>query len=141
MAILVGNNVDNAAISSVVTVLAVEALPAGAGVAVVTAVASVVVLVFGENVSKSARASHAESQSRQVARPVRLVELVLTPLVVVFDVVTHQLTAVLGGEARIEQPDDRADQYPIDRPVRSSTASAHTRGSDRSSKSVNRSGR
>jgi Mg2+/Co2+ transporter CorB len=102
--LLVGNNVVNAAISSVVTVLAVEALPAGAGVAVATGVASAVVLVFGEIVPKSYGLGHAETWSLRVARPVRLVEVLLGPVVAVFDLVTRRLSAALGGEARIEEP-------------------------------------
>jgi Mg2+/Co2+ transporter CorB len=102
--LLVGNNVVNAAISSVVTVLAVEALPAGAGVAVATGVASGVVLVFGEIVPKSYGLGHAEEWSLTVARPVRLVERLLGPVVAIFDLVTRRMSETLGGETRIEKP-------------------------------------
>jgi Mg2+/Co2+ transporter CorB len=102
--LLVGNNVVNAAISSVVTVLAVEALPAGVGVAVATGVASAVVLVFGEIVPKSYGLGRAEEWSLAVARPVALVERLLGPVVSVFDLVTRRMSEALGGETRIEKP-------------------------------------
>jgi len=102
--LLVGNNVVNAAISSVVTVVAVDALPAGAGVAVATAVASTVVLVFGEIVPKSYGLGNAEEWALSVARPVRLVERGLWPVVAAFDLVTRRLSTSLGGEPAIEAP-------------------------------------
>ena len=94
--LLVGNNVVNA--------LAVEALPAGAGVAVATGVASAVVLVFGEIVPKSYGLGRAEEWSLAVARPVALVERLLGPVVSVFDLVTRRMSEALGGETRIEKP-------------------------------------
>ncbi len=101
--ILVGNNVVNVAIASISTVLALEYLPAGIAVTVATVVVSVVVLVFGEIVPKSYGLGNAEQWAPRVAGPLRVVERVLYPLVVVFDAVTRRLNARLGGEPDIEQ--------------------------------------
>lgn len=51
--LLVGNNVINAAIASVLTVVVTAFIPAGPGVVLATGVASVVVLVLGETVPKA----------------------------------------------------------------------------------------
>lgn len=102
--LLVGNNVVNAAIASVLTVVVTTYVPAGPGVVLATAVASVVVLVFGEIVPKAYGLGNAERWSLRVARPIGLVALVLTPVVVLFDAVTRPINAVLGGDPDIEEP-------------------------------------
>jgi len=108
--ILVGNNVVNVAITSIVTLLVARFVPPGATVVVATVCVSVLVLVFGEIVPKSYGFGHARSWSLRVARPLSVVERLLAPLVVVFDAGTRRLTALVGGDAHIEEPyldDDR----------------------------------
>ncbi|MFB6120736.1 MAG: CNNM domain-containing protein [Halobacteriaceae archaeon] len=102
--ILVGNNVVNVAIASISTGILVRYLPAGEAIPVATVVASFVVLVFGEIVSKSYGLGNAERWSLVVAGPIRVVERLLYPLVVVFDLVTRRVTALLGGATDIEDP-------------------------------------
>jgi Mg2+/Co2+ transporter CorB len=101
--LLVGNNIVNMAISSVVTVALVETVSAGAAVTVATLVASSVVLVFGEIVPKSYGLGNARRWARTFARPLYLVELTLLPIVFVFDVLTRRLSGVLGGETALEE--------------------------------------
>ncbi|MFC7098984.1 DUF21 domain-containing protein [Halobaculum marinum] len=102
--ILVGNNVVNVAIASLTTVLATEYLPDGMGVTVATIAASFLILIFGEIVPKSYGLARATEWAETVARPLAIVELLLYPLVFVFDRITRGLTAVIGGEADIETP-------------------------------------
>jgi Mg2+/Co2+ transporter CorB len=101
--ILVGNNVVNVAVASITTVLLIDVLPAGPAVSVATVLASVVVLVFGEIVPKSYGLGRAESWATRVARPLSLVERLLSPLVFVFDRLTRGLTAVVGGDPDVEE--------------------------------------
>ncbi|MDS0476288.1 DUF21 domain-containing protein [Natrinema sp. 1APR25-10V2] len=58
--VLVGNNVVNVALSSIVTLVFVTYLPAGVAVTAATVVVSVVVLIFGEIVPKSYGLGNAE---------------------------------------------------------------------------------
>ncbi|MUV58074.1 protein of unknown function DUF21 [Halogeometricum rufum] len=102
--ILVGNNLVNVAISSIVTVLLVEHVSAGVAVTAATLVVGSVVLVFGEIVPKSFGLGNARRWSLTVARPVSLVERSISPLVGLFDALTRRLTAWLGGETDIEKP-------------------------------------
>ena len=102
--ILVGNNVVNVAISSIVTLLVVEFVPSGVAVVVATLTATVLVLVFGEIVPKAYGLGHAETWSLRVARPLALVERALGPVVTMFDASTRRLTALVGGDQRIEEP-------------------------------------
>ena len=103
--ILVGNNLVNIAITSIVTVLVAEFVPPGATVLVATLGASAIILVFGEIVPKSYGLGHARTWSLRVARPLSAVELLLAPLVVVFDAGTRWLALLVGGDQHIE------DQY------------------------------
>lgn len=102
--ILVGNNVVNIAISSITTVVLVDQLPAGAAVTVATLLASVVVLVFGEIIPKSYGLGNAEEWSLVVARPLAMIEIVLYPVVTLFDAVTRRASDALGGDRHIERP-------------------------------------
>jgi len=102
--LLVGNNVVNVAISSITTALLVESFSTGIAVVLATVVASATVLVFGEIVPKSYGLGNALAWALRVARPLRVIELVLFPLVVVFDVATRRLSTAIGGEAAVEEP-------------------------------------
>ncbi|ELZ22251.1 hypothetical protein C475_17103 [Halosimplex carlsbadense 2-9-1] len=101
--ILVGNNVVNMAISSIVTLLVSEVFSPGLAVVVATAGASALILVFGEIVPKSYGLGHARTWSRRVARPIALIERALGPVVVLFDASTRRLTALVGGNQGIEE--------------------------------------
>ncbi|WP_254832830.1 CNNM domain-containing protein [Haloglomus salinum] len=102
--LLVGNNLVNVALSSIVTVLLAQYVSGGVAVAATTLVAGSVVLVFGEIVPKSFGLGNAERYAPVVARPIRLVELALLPLVVPFDLLTRSMGTALGGDADIEEP-------------------------------------
>ena len=102
--LLVGNNVVNIAISSIVTVLVASYLPTGSAVVVTTLCTSFLVLVFGEIVPKAFGLGNAERWSLRIASPVRLVERVLSPVITLFDGVTRRMTAYISGDANIEKP-------------------------------------
>ncbi|GAA0533134.1 DUF21 domain-containing protein [Halorubrum ejinorense] len=102
--LLVGNNIVNIAITSIVTLLVARFVPAELTVVIATLSVSVLILVFAEIVPKSYGLGHAESWSLRVARPISYVERALGPLVAVFEVVTRWLTTLIGGDQQIERP-------------------------------------
>jgi Mg2+/Co2+ transporter CorB len=104
VSILVGNNVVNVAISSIVTVIVAQSFSGGIAVTVATVVASALVLVCGEIVPKSYGLGNAESWSLRMVGPLGVVETVLSPLVFVFDGLTRRIGALLGGDQHIEDP-------------------------------------
>jgi len=101
--ILVGNNVVNIAISSILTVLLVAYLPPELAVAGTTLAATVLVLVCGEILPKSWGLANAESWALRVAEPMRYVGLLLWPVTVVFDTLTRGLSGATGGDPDIER--------------------------------------
>lgn len=102
--LLVGNNLVNIAITSIVTLLVARFVPPGSTVVIATLLVSVLILVFGEIVPKSYGLGHAETWSLRVARPISLVERLLGPLVGVFELITRWLTSLVGGDRDIEKP-------------------------------------
>jgi len=102
--LLVGNNVVNVAISSILAVLLAERFSGEVAVVLTTVVASSVVLVFGEILPKAYGLGHAEEWSLTTARPVWVVERLLLPVVIVFDFVTRRAGSIVGGDPDIEEP-------------------------------------
>jgi Mg2+/Co2+ transporter CorB len=102
--LLVGNNVVNVAISSILAVLLAGRFSGGVAVALTTVVASSVVLVFGEIIPKAYGLGNAEEWSLRTARPVWIVGRLLLPVVLVFDLVTRRVGVALGGDPDIEDP-------------------------------------
>lgn len=72
--LLVGNNLVNVALSSIVTVLLAQYVSGGVAVAATTLIAGSVVLVFGEIVPSSFGLGNTERWAPLVARPLRLFE-------------------------------------------------------------------
>lgn len=103
MTVLVGNNFVNVAIAALTTALFIDRV-GGAGVVLSTLFASTVVLVFGEIVPKSYGVANPERVALQVARPLRVVEVVLRPVVLVFEAVSGVINRATGGAGYLERP-------------------------------------
>jgi CBS domain containing-hemolysin-like protein len=100
--ILVGNNLTNIAMSSIATGLLALYLDQGTAVVVATIAITGVVLLFGESAPKSYAVENTESWALRIARPLKLAEQLLLPLVVLFDYLTRQLNRITGGRGTIE---------------------------------------
>jgi putative hemolysin len=101
--ILVGNNIMNIAMSSIATgLLALYLTNQGLAVAIATLGVTALVLLFGESAPKSYAVENAESWALRIARPLKLAEYALLPLVVTFDYLTRQVNKITGGRSSIE---------------------------------------
>jgi len=100
--ILVGNNIVNIAMSSIATGLLAEYLTRSQSVAVSTFGITTLVLLFGEIAPKSYAVENTESWALSIARPLKLSEHLLLPLVVLFDRLTTVITWATGSDAAIE---------------------------------------
>ncbi|ADQ68479.1 HlyC/CorC family transporter [Halogeometricum borinquense] len=101
--ILVGNNIVNIAMSSLSTGLLVYiGFGQGEAVAIATFGITALVLLFGESAPKSYAVENTESWSLRIARPLKISEYVLLPLVVIFDRLTRIVNRITGGRSAIE---------------------------------------
>jgi putative hemolysin len=101
--ILVGNNIVNIAMSSIATgVLAVLDVGPGQSVLIATFGITTLVLLFGESAPKSYAVENTETWAATIARPLKLSEKLLFPLIVVFDYLTRVINQITGGRSAIE---------------------------------------
>jgi CBS domain containing-hemolysin-like protein len=100
--ILVGNNIVNIAMSSIATGVFALYLSQGQAVAVATFGITAIVLLFGESAPKSYAVENTESWSLRVARPLKIAEYVLYPLIIIFDHLTRLVNKITGGRSAIE---------------------------------------
>ena len=102
--ILVGNNLVNVAMSSIATgLLSYYLASQGLAVAIATFGITALVLLFGESAPKSYAVDNTESWALRIARPLRFAEVVLMPIVWLFDHLTRIVNTVTGGRAAIEE--------------------------------------
>ncbi len=86
-AILIGNNIVNISASSLMTVLVTDVL-GNKYVGIGTGVLTLLVLIFGEITPKTSATIYSETLSLKFAKPIYLIMQVLTPLIVVVDVLS-----------------------------------------------------
>jgi len=101
--ILVGNNLVNIAMSAIATGLLSYYLGNGLLPVVISTVGiTSLVLLFGESAPKSYAIENTESWALAIARPLKVAERLLLPLVVLFDYLTRIVNTVTGGRSAIE---------------------------------------
>jgi CBS domain containing-hemolysin-like protein len=101
--ILVGNNLVNIAMTSIATgLLAILLDNQGLAVVASTFGITALVLLFGESAPKSYAVENTESWALRIARPLKVSEYLLFPLIVVFDYLTRIINRVTGGRSAIE---------------------------------------
>jgi len=94
-AILLGNNVVNILAASLATALFTRLLGSG-GVAIATLVMTVLVLIFSEVMPKTYAISAPEKVASLVARPIRLLTVVLAPIVTVVRLIVGGILSLAG---------------------------------------------
>ena len=99
--ILIGNNIVNIAASAILTVLATDLFGAG-GVAIATAIATVVILVFGEIVPKCAAKEKAEDMALSISPALSLLIFVLYPIAAIFVKLQNVVSRMIGADG--DQP-------------------------------------
>ena len=103
-AILIGNNIANIAASALTTTIAAKVIGGDTGVAVATAVTTVLVLIFGEITPKSIAKQNSEKVSLFVSKPIKLIVFILRPLVFIFAGISNFVIKLIGGDPRINEP-------------------------------------
>lgn len=102
--LLVGNNIVNVAIASILTVLVSNYLAPGPAIVLTTVLSSAVILIFGEIVPKAFGLANAQTWSLTVAVPVRRIAYLLSPLIGLFDGITRRMSGFIPTNPAIERP-------------------------------------
>ena len=102
-AILIGNNIVNIGASAIATALALKWMPSN-GVGAATAIMTIVVLIFGEITPKTMATKNAESFSLGVVNIINTLVILLTPAIVILNVITNALVKLLGGSKDEKTP-------------------------------------
>ncbi|WP_160677088.1 hemolysin family protein [Clostridium sp. C8-1-8] len=102
--ILIGNNVVNIAASAIATTLTVKLIESDWGVAIATAVMTILILIFGEITPKTLAKQNSESISLKVIGPIAIVVSILKPFVLVFNKISLFFVKALGGDNQINHP-------------------------------------
>lgn len=95
--ILIGNNIVNIAATSISTSLFITIF-GSQGVAIATALMTVLVLVFGEITPKTIAANIPEKISLKVSKPINIFMTILKPVVFVFNIITRVIFKLVGVE-------------------------------------------
>jgi len=97
--ILLGNNLVNVAFTALVTVLIVkiDALGEGGGIVVATVVGTTALLIMGEIIPKTIAWRNAERAAFLYARPLKWVETLMLPLVIILQWTSRRVSSALGG--------------------------------------------
>ncbi|MDR0879486.1 MAG: hemolysin family protein [Clostridioides sp.] len=98
-AILVGNNLANIAATSISTSLFISLFSKN-GVLYSTVIMTILVLVFGEITPKTVAANDSERIALYVAKPLKGILIILTPVVWLFDFITKIMLKILGIKAK-----------------------------------------
>ncbi len=94
-AILIGNNIVNISASSLMTVF-VQRMWGNAAVSVGTGVLTLIVLVFGEIIPKTAATLYAEKIALVYATPIYILMAVLTPIIFIVDKISFVFMRLFG---------------------------------------------
>lgn len=121
-AILLGNNVANILSASLATALFTRAFGSG-GVALATLVMTVLVLIFAEVLPKTYAIISPENVSRLVARPIRVLIRLLSPVVVVVQAIVRSILALFGL-----RPDADHSLFSVQEEIAGALAIGHSAG-------------
>ncbi|MGZ3216957.1 HlyC/CorC family transporter [Paracoccus sp. T5] len=122
-AILLGNNVVNILSASLATALFTR-LIGGSGVAIATLVMTVLVLIFSEVMPKTYAISAPEKVASMVARPIRLLTIVLAPVVTVVRMIVRGILSIFGLKT-----DPGSHMFSVEEEIAGALSIGHAAGS------------
>jgi CBS domain containing-hemolysin-like protein len=105
-AILIGNNVMNILSSAIATKLAIGIWKdsSGAGVAIATAVMTVLIIIFSEITPKTIASHNSSKIALKVASPITVISKLLRPIVFIFNFIANAMVRFLLGDVVKNQP-------------------------------------
>ena len=95
--ILLGNNLVNTAAAAIATILAVSLWGQDTGVVVATFGMAIILLIFAETLPKTFANRHAEKISLLFVRPIEIIALIFSPVVIALSWLASGFTKLIGG--------------------------------------------
>jgi len=95
--ILLGNNLVNTAAASIATILAVSTWGQDTGVIIATFGMAIILLIFAETMPKTFANRHAERVSLLFVRPIEIIALIFSPIVIALSWLASGFTKLIGG--------------------------------------------
>jgi putative hemolysin len=108
--ILIGNNVVNIGASALATSLVFE-ISRSYAVSITTGIMTLVILVFGEITPKTLATKYSEQVALVVAKPLQLLQTVLSPVIFVFESFTNALTNLSGQKPKPLVTEDEIETF------------------------------
>jgi len=108
--ILIGNNVVNIGASALATSIIFE-ISRSYAVSITTGIMTLIILVFGEITPKTLATKHSEQISLIVAKPLQLLQTVLSPVIFVFEGFTNALTNLSGQKPKPLVTEDEIETF------------------------------
>ncbi|WOI52490.1 HlyC/CorC family transporter [Parvularcula sp. LCG005] len=102
-AILLGNNLVNILASALATSLFASLFPGGYGVAIATAVMTILVLVFSEVAPKTAAIARADNFAMFVSRPMQIIVRIFAPVTAVIQYIVRATLRMIGLDVSAAQ--------------------------------------
>lgn len=97
--ILLGNNLANTAVAALATAIAITVFnDESRAILIATAAVTVVLLIFGETIPKTAAARHAERASILVAIPIVFISRLLRPISLLLQGLSNTVIRILGSD-------------------------------------------
>lgn len=112
--ILLGNNLVNIAFAAIVTVTVASLLgddQEGIAILVATAVGTAIILIFGEILPKSFAFRNSERVAFAFARPLKFIEILLLPLVVILQWIGRSTNSAFSAEDSAPTPFVTEDEF------------------------------
>lgn len=108
--ILIGNNLVNIGASALATSIIFE-ISRSYAVSITTGIMTLIILVFGEITPKTLATKHSEQISLIVAKPLQLLQTVLSPVIFVFEGLTNALTNLSGQKPKPLVTEDEIETF------------------------------
>ena len=111
-AILIGNNLANIAISTCTTLIVMNLFRNNVALAsaIATVLVTVVILIFGEIVPKVLAKKNADTVSRIIAIPTRILTVILSPFVFIVMAILFVLRKIWGSDRKDDEPTVTEDE-------------------------------
>ena len=101
--LLIGNNIVNIFASALTTLIAIEKFGYSA-TALATSLLTIVIIIFGEITPKSFATQYAERVAMAFSKPVGILMVLLTPLVIIFYSIASAIIKLFGGNINQGHP-------------------------------------